>query len=405
MLRRVASLTLLSLVFALPIAAEHLPGFSIHPIGLVNGFLTSLAVAPDDSIYYSVSSGRIYRFELDGSSTQVAKVDTAEEGNAVLLGIAFLDERRLVAKYVRPDLTADVVSVIDLQTGVITHLAELVCDKGRPCPTEHHGGNPIVATDGSIFFGIGDYGSGVTAQDPASPGGKIHRIAPDGTVSVWASGMRNPFDFAHDPVTGKLIVPDNGPVRNDEISIIGRGDNGGWPWTSGSDPHVEGTVRPSYVFEETTAPTGTVLIRRHHALPDGMLVAAFANPTIYYIADYRREIYEEPVALFQEATPPIIDVVQRQDGEILFATPWLIYWLAVPARGDVNGDGVVNGADVDALRQILRDRSVQRTIYVQENAPRASWGADVNGDGVIDALDLAALLDAGVGRRRTMRRP
>src|SRR5206468_3722828 len=68
----------------------------------------------------------------------------------------------------------------------------------RGVPAEHHGGNPAVAPDGSVFVGIGDFNDGFLAPDVRWVAGKIWRVHPDGTAELFAHGFRNPFDMAWD---------------------------------------------------------------------------------------------------------------------------------------------------------------------------------------------------------------
>ena len=381
-------------------SAEILPGFRIEKLADTAGFLSSLAFNPSGHLFYSATSGEVYR--LDGTaSTQVALVPSANDGNAALLGIAFQSDHEFVTHYVPPDLTADVVSSVNLATGIQTEIARYVCDNGRPCPSEHHGGNLIVAPDGSIFVGIGDYGGGIVAQNPNSPGGKIFRISPEGESSMFALGFRNPFDFALHPESGELIVGDNGPVGGDEVHIISEEANAGWPFTVGNDPPVEGTVRPDYTWSETVAPTGVIFIGGPSPMPDGgLLVGAFVTSALYYFPDLSGRPLGDPIILVEDETPPIIDIAQNVEGEIFFATPFAIYRLHLPLPGDANGDGRVDGTDGRALAHEIVDGDGALAIRTQDGAVNGSWGSDVNRDGLVDARDLVSLAKMRKGRTR-----
>ncbi len=399
--------TLLSailLVTASPLLGDLLPGFRIERLADAEGFVSSLAFTPSDTLYYSTTSGGVYR--LDGpTSSLVAEIPTVNEGNAALLGIAFVSNHEFVTHYVPPGLTADVISSYNLATGVETELASFLCDGGRSCSSEHHGGNPVVGPDGSIYVGIGDYGGGLVAQNLGSPGGKIWRIAPGGEVSMFALGFRNPFDFAVHPTTGELIVGDNGPVGGDEIHIIREGDNAGWPHTVGNDAPLPGAVEPDYVWNETVAPTGVFYVRGPLPMPDdGLLVASFVAGSIYYFPDLSIRPLPEPIVLLKGETGAILDVVQSSTGEIYFASAFAIHRLQLPIPGDANGDGRVDSADGKALASEILDGDGERTVDASHQGFPGSWGADVNVDGIIDARDLVGFSKLGVGRSRPARR-
>ena len=106
-----------------------------------------------------------------------------------------------------------------------------------------HFGIRLVFQDGYLFFGIGDRGAQNQAQDLALPNGKIHRIHEDGRIpadnpfvnepgaypSIWTYGNRNPQGLDAHPETGIIFESEHGPRGGDEINIIERGKNYGWP--------------------------------------------------------------------------------------------------------------------------------------------------------------------------------
>ncbi|HWW60646.1 MAG TPA: hypothetical protein VN181_04690, partial [Thermoanaerobaculia bacterium] len=150
--------TSLLLLLSLRLDATTLPGLRVESLGDTASFTTSLAIDSKGTLYYSTLDGAIYRL---GERDAVASVVTDAVGNSGLLGMALLDDRFAVVHYTTPGQTYDVVSKIDLVTGAETILHAFVCDIELPergSNSEHHGGNPSVAPDGSIYVGIGDFG-------------------------------------------------------------------------------------------------------------------------------------------------------------------------------------------------------------------------------------------------------
>ena len=106
-----------------------------------------------------------------------------------------------------------------------------------------HFGSRFVFKNRYLFFSIGDRGQRLQAQDLRTPAGKIHRIYDDGRIpednpfvhlkhaykSIWAYGNRNPQGLDAHPVTGELWESEHGPRGGDEVNIIQRGENYGWP--------------------------------------------------------------------------------------------------------------------------------------------------------------------------------
>jgi aldose sugar dehydrogenase len=102
-----------------------------------------------------------------------------------------------------------------------------------------------IAFDGKgyLYFSHGERGAKEHAQDIKRPNGKIHRIHDDGRVpadnpfvnepgaiaSIWSYGNRNPQGLDFDPRTGVLWSTEHGPRGGDELNIIKKGANYGWP--------------------------------------------------------------------------------------------------------------------------------------------------------------------------------
>ena len=162
--------------------------------------------------------------------------------------------------------------------------------------TNHNGGQLAFGPDGFLYIGVGDGGS---EGDPEGNGqntdsllAKILRIdpSPNGGYTIpssnpfagkaghrgeiWAYGLRNPWRFSFDRLTGDLIVGDVGQDRYEEIDFqvkgTGAGANYGWSvyegdqrFKPGSAPHA---VFPSVVLPHTSgycAVIGGFVIRDH----------------------------------------------------------------------------------------------------------------------------------------------
>jgi len=100
---------------------------------------------------------------------------------------------------------------------------------------------------GFFYFGIGDRGDKTDpsnhAQKLTNCAGKIHRLHDDGRIpadnpfvktpgalpSIWAYGVRNPQGLVYDVKTDRLWECEHGPKGGDELNLIERGKNYGWP--------------------------------------------------------------------------------------------------------------------------------------------------------------------------------
>ena len=114
-----------------------------------------------------------------------------------------------------------------------------------PQPATHHNGGTIeFGPDGMLYFGLGDGGQSTNAQDPASLLGKMLRLDVDGAPGfipsdnpyvsnanvrdeIWAFGLRNPWRFSFDSLTGDLYIGDVGESALEEIDVTPAGSGGG----------------------------------------------------------------------------------------------------------------------------------------------------------------------------------
>jgi glucose/arabinose dehydrogenase len=312
---------LFAALFGGSLHAATLPGFRIETVAQAPGFVSSVVSDSRGTIWLTTTDGWIHR--VDGNqTTKVAALPTHAGGNGGLLGMALLGDETAVVHYTTWDGEAgefarvldDVVSRVDLRTGAETVLHTFVCNINyRPSgvSSEHHGGNLTVAPDGSVFLGIGEYGARIIAQYPEWNAGKVWRVAPDGTATQYALGLRNPYDLAWDPDLGRIVIADNGAHGGDKIHIVTEGDNLGWP----SPPPIPGASRPVYEFPATVAPTGFVrLDGANPLLRRGYLLGAFVTRAVYYFRSITPETTSEPIALVDGLDEFVIDVTQARNA-------------------------------------------------------------------------------------------
>lgn len=122
----------------------------------------------------------------------------------------------------------------------------------------HFGHRLAFGPDGKLWISSGDRQHFDPAQDMASNLGKIVRLNDDGSVpadnpfadkggvtaQVWSLGHRNPLGLAFD-AGGRPWVAEMGPQGGDELNLIERGRNYGWPKVSNGD-HYDGKPIPDH---------------------------------------------------------------------------------------------------------------------------------------------------------------
>ncbi len=246
-------------------------------------------------------------------------------GEKGLLGLAFHPDfstnRRFFVNYTRR-------SSGQLQTVV----AEYLSSPGNPDVADtserillqfdqpfenHNGGHLAFGPDGYLYIATGDGGSGGdpqgNAQNLGNLLGKILRIdvegspysiPPDnpllagGRPEIWAYGLRNPWRFSFDRLTGRLFAGDVGQNRTEEVDIIQRGGNYGWNRLEASDcypPSTTSCVRSGLIFPiaeygrtEGSSVTGGYVYRGQNGRSPfwgTYIFGDFGSGTIWYLTE------------------------------------------------------------------------------------------------------------------------
>ena len=144
------------------------------------------------------------------------------------------------------------------------------------------GGRIVIGPDGNLLMTLGDRSDSPpwdVAQKLDNHLGKIIRVTPDGAPApdnpflgkagvlpeIWAYGMRSPEGLAFDPRTGRLWQNDHGPRGGDELNIVEKGKNYGWPLVArGIDypgtaigvTRMDGMEEPIYYWDPVIGPSG-----------------------------------------------------------------------------------------------------------------------------------------------------
>lgn len=150
---------------------------------------------------------------------------------------------------------------------------------------QHFGSRIAFDRKGYVYFSIGDRGNReVNPQDITKDGGKIYRLHDDGRIpndnpfinktnakrAIYSYGHRNPQGMEMNPFTGDIWTHEHGPRGGDEINIIRKGKNYGWPKASfginysGSKftdkTSIKGMEDPLHQWTPSIAPSGMAFV-------------------------------------------------------------------------------------------------------------------------------------------------
>jgi glucose/arabinose dehydrogenase len=171
-------------------------------------------------------------------------------GHGGLLDVAldpeFADNGIIYLSFLQGEESASSVKVLRAQFNAeqerLVHQQVIFEGSTGPRP-EMLGGRMALTGDGYLFLALGDRWDTASAQDLSNTAGSIVRIKTDGSVpddnpfrgtpgarpEIWSYGHRNPQGLAFDRATGELWSDEHGPQGGDELNLIVRGGNYGWP--------------------------------------------------------------------------------------------------------------------------------------------------------------------------------
>ena len=246
---------------------------------------------PDGGWLITERGGLLRHFDGDGGEWSVQGVpEVFAEGQGGLLDVAvardFTETRAVFLSYSAPQprgagtalaegrLSEDGERLEDIR--VLFEMSE-GSNGGR-----HFGSRIVEAPDGSIYLTIGDRGDRDMAQDLSAHHGSVIRIARDGSVpadnpftdeadarpEIWSYGHRNPQGAALD-AEGRLWVNEHGARGGDEVNLVRKGANYGWPVISygahysgakiGEGTEKDGMEQPLHYWDPSIAPSGMMI--------------------------------------------------------------------------------------------------------------------------------------------------
>jgi glucose/arabinose dehydrogenase/plastocyanin len=199
----------------------------------------------------------------------------------------------------------------------------------------HSGGALTFGPDDKLYIGVGDATQHIFAQDGEIFTGKVLRINRDGTIpqdnpfpnsSVYTLGHRNIFGLAFDKKDGIGIITENGDFHYDEINLIQKGGNYGFP--SLQSPNIapelftnNSSIKPLRSYWQTIAPTQAIYYDGDKVpeLKNKFLFGTFTGNIYALTVDKSSKVIEEEkIALRHYPFEPVVSIAQSPSGDIYF---------------------------------------------------------------------------------------
>jgi glucose/arabinose dehydrogenase len=399
-------------------AAADVPDVALTSLGTFASPLYVTSPPGDPSRVFVVERGGTVRVVKNGVLLPTPFINVSDE-------IGLGGERGLLSIAFAPDyaISGLVYSFATLPTGTLVvwehHAAPGadVTDAGHRLvlsiphtATNHNGGQLQFGPDGYLYIGVGDGGSGANGQNTATLLGKILRIDPRVTASgpppgqpfapgaaneVYAYGLRNPWRFSFDSLTGDLLIGDVGDNDWEEIDQLPAGQapgaNLGWTCWEGTHPHggagcsAPGALPPIFEYAHDGS---------HCSISGGFVARDPTVPTLagrYLYADYcgtGANAIALPVGSPADiatlgAAPQIAGFGQDSDGHLYITSLSGGVWR-------VTGTGAADKPPVAAFTMSSTTPAVGAVLHLDASGttdpdgPIYSYSWDTDGDGKTD---------------------
>ncbi|HTM99129.1 MAG TPA: PQQ-dependent sugar dehydrogenase [Pedobacter sp.] len=204
--------------------------------------------------------------------------------------------------------------------------------------TPHFGGRIVFDKNGYVFLSLGERGEKENAQQLSKDQGKVVRLHDDGKIpkdnpfvntpgakpEIWSYGHRNPQGMVMNPLTGVIWEHEHGPQGGDELNIVEKGKNYGWPLITfgidydnsiiSKDTARVGLEQPVIYWKPSIAPCGMDFITsdKYKGWKGDLLVGSLKFNYLQHLAVRGNKVLSREIIL--EKIGRVRDIRQGPDG-------------------------------------------------------------------------------------------
>jgi glucose/arabinose dehydrogenase/cytochrome c553 len=212
----------------------------------------------------------------------------------------------------------------------------------------HTGSRLVFGPDRKLYITTGDADEAILSQDLKTYNGKILRVNDDGTIpaenpfinndtarkEIWSYGHRNPQGLVFQPGTNTIFETEHGPTGGDEINLIKKGMNYGWPVIHHQQTR-DGMLTPLAEFTPSIGPSEAMFYDgdKFAQLKGKLLVACLRGESILKVTLDGAKVVGQEVML-KKVYGRIRSLVTGPDGYIYFSTSQVDPAEGKPKPGD-----------------------------------------------------------------------
>jgi len=325
---------------------------------LITGYeiIWGMDFLPDGDLIFGEKRGKLYR-KSNGKVTEITGFPTVlASGQGGLLDIRvhpdYATNGWIYASYSasNPGGGGQLRLIrFKINNNQLQNIENLFTTNGSNTWNGHYGSRIVFGKDKHVYLSVGEggntsYGGTNTnnnnALNPKSDWGKIHRftengeIPPDNPVipgntsatSVYSYGHRNPQGMEIHPGTGEIWSTEHGPRGGDEVNIIAKGANYGWPafsdgvnydgTTISAGHNAPGITPPVYTWTPSIGIAGMAFItsNKYKDWNGNLLVCGLASRKLYRCVINNNKVTSEHILPGIDGR--VRNVIQAPDGSI-----------------------------------------------------------------------------------------
>lgn len=346
---------ILATLFILPLNSALADDFLLEKIASGLGIPWGLAFISDDEILFTERRGALGILNIEsGAVDRVSGLpDVLAEGQGGLMDVAvpadYKQQGWIYFTYSKniQGQGATTLARSRLKNHRLHQWQDLLVTQSRSDTSRHYGSRIAFDDQGHVYFSVGDRGVRPNGQDLKTHAGAILRLKRNGDVpddnpfaddkavlpEIWSYGHRNPQGLVWDKKNQRLWAIEHGPRGGDEINLIEKGKNYGWPVISygkeywgplavGEGTHRKGMQQPVKTYIPSIAP-GSLLYYSGDAFPqwNGALLAGalkLRHLNVVTLNEKAEAIQED--RLLEKRRQRIRALAQGPQGGIYFST-------------------------------------------------------------------------------------
>ncbi len=257
------------------------------------GIPWGMKVTEDGSVYFTQKEGKFKLLKPTGELVEIKNVPKVVENVQgglmdVVLHPDFDNNHLLYLSYTKPmGLAKTTTAVIRarLENDALVEIKDIFEAVPALARNYHYGCRMVFDNEDYLYITVGDRAKrDEHPQFLTNSCGKVHRMHDDGSIpednpfvdnteaihSIWSYGHRNPQGMIYDKVNDQVWTNEHGPRGGDELNLIAKGKNYGWPvisyginyngTTFTTETSQDGMYQPKNYWTPSIAPSGMAIV-------------------------------------------------------------------------------------------------------------------------------------------------